>query len=464
VSEHGRRPILDACFVLAEHVVRARLDDLPAGAVAATRTFIQDTLGVAVAGSGGPWAGELVECLGGWGRGEDSRVLGLGTRLPAPAAALANAYQGHNAEFDCIHEAAVVHPMTAVLPAALAHAERRGGVSGQELLAAVALGVDVACHIGVASRAPLRFFRPATAGGFGATAAVGRLMGFDVPCMVSAMGIALGAMSGTMQAHVEGSLLLAMQVGFNARNALVACDLAARGLVGPREVLEGPFGYYRLFEGEHDLARVLADVGRVWRITEVAHKPFPSGRATHGVVDGVLELRRRHAFAAPDVDRVTARVPPLVHRLVGRPPSPDAAANQARLCAAYVAARALLRGTLDLDDFRPEALRDPATLALAQRIDLVPDANPDPNALGPVAVGVRLRDGRTGEITVADVSGSPARPLSRAAHLAKFRHNWTSGAVPLDEASGDRLIELVDRLESVRDVRALVDLAVPVHG
>ena len=32
-----------------------------------------------------------------------------------------------------------------------------------------------------------------------------------------------------MQAHTEGSSLLAMQMGFNARNAVVACDLAAQG-------------------------------------------------------------------------------------------------------------------------------------------------------------------------------------------------------------------------------------------
>ena len=36
----------------------------------------------------------------------------------------------------------------------------------------MALGVDVACHLGVASRAPLRFFRPATGGAFAATADV----------------------------------------------------------------------------------------------------------------------------------------------------------------------------------------------------------------------------------------------------------------------------------------------------
>ena len=65
-----------------------------------------------------------------------------------------------------------------------------------------------------------------------------------------------------MQAHSEGSPLLALQIGFNARNAVVACDLAANGLAGPQHLLEGPFGYLPLFEGDHDLGPVLGELGR----------------------------------------------------------------------------------------------------------------------------------------------------------------------------------------------------------
>ena len=50
--------------------------------------------------------------------------------LAAPAAAFMNAWQMHNQEYDCLHEGAVVHAMATVLPAALAAAEMRGGVSG----------------------------------------------------------------------------------------------------------------------------------------------------------------------------------------------------------------------------------------------------------------------------------------------------------------------------------------------
>ncbi len=450
---------MDAIANFSEHVVETGYGDLSSAAVAATKTFLLDTIGVAVAGSAGPWVEELVDCLGQcWGTAQHASAWVGGARMPVPAAALANAYQIHNSEFDCIHEAAVVHPMATVAAATLAHAEHKGGIGGADLITALALGVDVACHIGVACRSPLRFFRPGTAGGFGATAAVGKLMGFDRGTMVNAMGAVYGQMCGTMQAHAEASPLLAMQIGFNARNAVIACEMAARGLAAPQNVLEGPFGYYSLFEGEHDLAGVLAQLGTVWRIAEVAHKPFPSGRATHGIVDAVLSLRREHGFAAGEVAKITARVPPLVHQLVGRPLADDPAPNQARLCAAYVAARALKRGAVGIGDFQPPALSDPETRTLARRFEMLPDDNPDPNALVPITVTLVLTDGRQHAITLDAVYGGPARPMSREAHLEKFRRNWVSGSTPLDEAKGERLIGLVDDLEAVAEARELIEL------
>ena len=136
------------------------------------------------------------------------------------------------------------------------------------------------------------------------------------------------------------------------------------------------------------------------------------------------------------------------------------AVSYARLCAPYVLACALQGGGVGLDDFQPAALADPARLALAQRIRLSPDDNPDPNALAPVTVVVRLQGGTTYELRISEVYGSPARPMGREAHLAKFRANWISGARSLPEAAGERLIELVDELESVPDVAELVDLMV----
>ncbi|TVQ29667.1 MAG: MmgE/PrpD family protein [Geminicoccaceae bacterium] len=446
---------------ICEHVASTDYTDLPEAAIAAAKTFVLDTLGVGLAGSSGPKAQELVTLQAGWGQGTDARVWASTQRLPAPAAAFCNAYQAHNAEFDCIHEQAVAHVMTVVLPVALAGAERLGGVDGKRLLTAVVLGVDVAASLGVAARSGLRFFRPATVGAFGGAAALGKLLGFDKERLHHALSIAYGQLCGTMQAHTEGSLLLAMQVAFNARNAVVAADLAAAGIEGPLDVLEGRFGYFTLFEDGGDLAPVIAQLGRVWRITEVAHKPFPTGRATHGIIDGCLTLQRRHGFKAEQIGDVRAVVPPLVHHLVGRPPLPAMAINYARLCAPFVAARALLTGTVGLEDFTDAVYRDPATQNLASRITVEVEDRGDPNALTPVSLSITLVDGRTHELRLTEVYGHPAKPMPREAQLAKLHQNAALAANPIPNAKLARLIDLVDDLENVDDVGHLVDQLVP---
>lgn len=452
---------MDAIRRFAEHVVRTRYEDLSAAAVRAAKVYILDSYGVGLAGSAGPWVAELIACQQAWGSGDEARAWVNGTRLPAPAAAMCNAYQIHNSEFDCVHELAVVHPMAVLLAAATAHAERQGGINGKDFLTAIVLGVDVAASLGVASKSPLRFFRPATAGGFAATAAIGKLMGFDADRLVNAFGIVYSQLCGTMQAHTEGSMLLGMQIGFNARNAVFACDMARRGLVGPQNVLEGLFGFFKLFEGEYDLRPAIAALGKVWRMTEVAHKPFPSGRATHGVIDGCMELKRKHGFQAADIEKVSAHVPSLVHRLVGRPPTDDMAVNYARLCIAFVSARALLNDFVGVDDFRPEARKDAVTLALARRFEVLIDNNPDPNALVPIGVEITLKSGARHKATLDVVYGNPAKPMTREAHLAKFRRNWTAGARPLPAEGCERMIAAVDELEKLPDIRQLVDLIAP---
>lgn len=454
----------DGIFAFADHVLHTDYHALPAPAVQAAKTFILDGIGVGIAGSAGPWVEPLIDSLAAQGQGDDARVWVRGARLPASAAAMANAYQMHNSEFDCVHEGAVVHAMTVPLAAIMAYAERTSVVSGtnvvdgKALITAAVLGVDVAAHLGVASKAPLRFFRPATAGAMGAVAALGKLQGFDRETLVNAFGAVTAQLSGTMQAHVDGGIMLAMQMGFNARNAVVASDMAALGLAAPDSVLDGEFGFFRLFEGNYDLGPTLDALGKTWRITEVAHKPFPSGRATHGVLDGLLTLQREHGFEAGEVESVLCRVPSLTHQLVGRPIRDVMEVNYARLSASYVLASGLLGRSLGVDDFRPDALVDEQRLALGRRITVETDDNPDKNALTPVTVIVMLSDGTVHEITMDVVYGNPAKPMTREAHLDKFRRNWQAAARPLRSENGDTMIELVDHLEEVTDVRELVDL------
>jgi 2-methylcitrate dehydratase PrpD len=445
------------------HAANTRFEDLPADAVERAKVFILDTLGVGIAGSSAPGAAELLSAARGWGAADEACVWGRRGRVAAGIAALVNGYQVHCQEFDCVCEPAVLHPLATLLPAALAFAERRGGMSGRDLITAVAVGTDVSGYLGIASTQALRFFRPATAGGLGAAAAIGRLAGFDAKMIARAIGVQYAQCSGTMQAHVEASPVLPMQVGFNARAALQSADIAATGIPAPRFSLDGPYGFLPLMEGGFDLSPILEGLGRRWLVAELSHKPYPAGRATHGGIEGCLALQAQHRFAADDVADIVVSGPPVLARLTGRPDVPDPTPAYARLCMGYVVAKALLRGRLGVEHYRGAAeLRDPATHALAARVRTISDGSDDPNALAPQTVTVTLRSGETLRWSCETMLASSSRRLSRTMHLEKFRRCLEFSADGLGSGAAETFIELVDRLERVEDVREIAALVANV--
>jgi aconitate decarboxylase len=435
---------------------------LPASARAAVRRFLLDSMGVGVAGSRGPYVESLIAHYQLDAPGS-APVWGAGARLGASAAALVNAYQIHNAEYDCVHEDAVVHPMAVVLGAMASGVHLLAGegerISGARFECAVAMGVEFATSLGVASSAGLRFFRPATAGALGGVIALSYLAGLTVQATRNALGIALGQLCGTMQAHTEGSPVLAMQVGFNARNAVTAWSLARVGIPGPQDVLAGPFGFFALFEGEFTSAELLRASHSPWRIEQVAHKPFPSGRATHGIVEACLDIRRNAGLVGDDIDTVRAEVPPLTARLVGRPVRADMNVNYARLSGPFVAAIALCTDDVAPADFEASALEDSRLLELGRRIEVLADGNEDPNALTPITVTVREKNGTQHVRTLSTIYGHPDKPMSRDAWVVKFTRNLGLAREPLahlDELA-ERLLAQVEQLHELEDVSVLFE-------
>ncbi|MFN0161154.1 MAG: MmgE/PrpD family protein [Burkholderiales bacterium] len=442
-------PLVD----IAELVVKSHYEDLPAEAVARAKVFILDTLGVGIAGSTAPAIAALTQVARSWGAGDEATVWGSGARLPAGSAAVVNGYQIHALEFDCVHEPAVVHPMATLFSAVLAHAERRSAqgrpVNGRELILAVALGVETAAVIGASSKSVMRFFRPATAGGFGVVAAIGKLEGLDVPTLLNAWGILYGQTSGTMQAHVEGSMVLGLQVGFNARAGLAAVDLAQAGFTGPKENLTGMYGYYKLIEPESDLGPWWAKLGREWQVRQLAHKPFPSGRLTHAAVDALRRARAETDFGFDEIESVECWLPPLAHRLCGRPNIPTPHANYAKLCVPFVFGVEAVHRQVVPQSFWGDALIDPDVHAVASRVKVHLDDNPDPNVPWPQRFRMTFKGGRVWDKVIELAIGHPLNPLSHEEHLAKFRmcHALKSA----DIGAGAAMIAAVDTLDTLAD-------------
>jgi 2-methylcitrate dehydratase PrpD len=435
---------------LIDHALGLRWDDIPASARTSARIFLHDTLCVGIAGANAPYAAALRSAVKGWGESDACSVLGCpDLALPAPSAAFVNAFQIHAQEFDCVHEDAVVHPLATVVAALMAEAERSGPYDGETFLTALIAGVDVAAGLGVAVTTPVRFFRPATAGIFGSVAALARLKNLPREVALDAFGYALAFASGTMQAHIEGKPTLPVQVGNAARGAIAALDLAAAGLPGPRQGIDGPFGYLPLFETGFDLAPLLDSLGRVFRISEVSWKPFPTGRAAHGALVALQSLMRSEKLSAETLDSLTYHAPPLIKRLVGRPALPSMTASYARLCLPWLAAVMLRNGRIGLEDFTADRLADPTLRVLADRISVIDNGNPNPSAFVPALAAARFSDGREVHLDVTTQFGSPDWPLSVTEHLSKALHCLEFGGLSRIHAQLADLMDHFDRLDDV---------------
>lgn len=451
---------------IARHIVETRYADLPETAVEKVRTFLLDTVGVGIAGSCGANIAALRALGETWGNQPEASVFTEAGKISAQSAAMVNGYQIHCLEYDCVHEGAVLHPMATIIAAVMAWVEREEGrgrtFDGRQLIAALAVGVDVSTMLGIVTDAPIRFFRPAAAGGFGALAAIANLGGFDVDTTLNAMGIQYGQTSGTLQPHVEGVPLLGLQVGFNARAAIVSADLAQAGFVGPRDFFTGKYGYLELFEmGQCDLDSFLPTLGRTWQIEAMAHKPFASGRLTHGGVDALRQLRAAHGFGAGDVAAVRCEVPPVLFNLVGRPDLDRPEPNYAKLCMKYVLGALMIRGSVDVAEFRGDALTDPAIHDFAAKVEVVLNDVEDANAFYPQTFTVRLTDGTEHRLTLDHAYGAPENPLTPEENVEKFRRCLTWSAKPIPAEAANRIIAFVSDLEAQDNVAALAALTNP---
>lgn len=439
-------------LIFANHVENIQWESIDNYSKQCALNFLHDSIAVGISGVSAPHSESVFAAASGWGQSEgpSSSILGRkNKRLPAPSAAFVNAFQIHGQEYDCVHEAAVVHPLATIVAVLLAEAERSGPYDGQLFLSALCAGVDVSVALGLAATSPLKFFRPATAGIFGCVAALSKLRGANIDQTINGFGHALAFASGSMQAHLEGLPTLPIQIAAAARSAIQAVDLAMVGVPGPQGAIDGPFGYLALFEDRSDISLALKDLASRRRIGEVSWKPFPTGRAAHGGIVAVQRLIKEHGLSSDSLERFVYSAPPLIQRLVGRPALEGMTPAYARLCLPYLAALTLRFGTVGLNDFSPDRLNDPLTHSLAQKIQVVVNDNQDPAAFTPALATAVRTDGSVVTVQIDAQLGSPNMPLTYDEHLTKARACLAFAHM---EDRHEALIEAIQTLPQSLDV------------
>ncbi len=422
---------LDAAEKIAGHIAGTTYMDLPEPAVTAAKKVITDLLGVTVAGSSSPESRQVLGLVRSWrGRGE-SRILVHGDRVPAPDAGLVNGVMGRARDFDDVHEAAVLHPSVSVVPAALAAAELRGGVTGREFITAVVLGVDLTCRLGMApTRGPNVSGMSTTwqCGVFGSAAAAGRVLGLDADETLNALGIAYSQASGNQQSIVEGATVVRVQQGLTTKAGITSALLAMNGVTGPREPLEGRFGYYPVYHrGEYDRGALLDGLGERYEIVNTSIKPYPCCKWTHQAIEAALGIVREEGVEPEAVEAVEVRLNRQAYNLVCEPMQlkrrPRSVVD-AQFSVPFTVAAAMVRGLVSLDTFTEEGIRDPKILEMAERVEAKVDPGIEARhgrGIAPEVVEIRTKDGDTYVRLVEHVKGSPRAPMSLDEVKEKFR-------------------------------------------
>src|SRR6267143_3825590 len=252
------------------------------------------------------------------------------------------------------------HPGATVLPPALAVAQQ-AGASGKALIAAFVAGNEVMIRIGRATghtNEARGFHAPGTTGPFGAAVAAGCLLGLDAAKMTNALGIAGSLCGGLLEfARGDGGMVKRLHLGRASEAGVLAASLAADGFAGPRTVLEGEFGFLKVFCTEFDESQLTRGLGEEFLVSTTVLKRYPCHATAHAAVRAVRDLQAEHGFGGPDVEAITVTG---TERMVERHNILEPADLMlAQYSIPFCVALALHREARDPESFDETALRDP---------------------------------------------------------------------------------------------------------
>lgn len=445
---------------LAEFIVKTNLEKIPVPAREIGKQAIMDCLGVTLAGSKSEVGKIITEFIKNEGGKPLASLFGKNMKTTSQLAALANGTFGHALDYDDINRTMRGHPTVAVLPAALAIGEERKA-SGQEVLAAYLIGVEVETKLG-AGLNPYLFeggWHPtAVLGTMGAAAAAASLLRLPPPKVSLALGIAASLASGLRQNF--GTMTKPLHAGQAARNGIMAAKLAQRGFTADKAVIEGKLGYARAFAGagQYNLAKIIEKLGNPFDILSpgIGFKLYPSCARTHPAIEAMLEMIQNYNIKPEEVESIICAGSYTTPQMLihSRPQT----ALEGKFSIEFCVALALLERRVELSQFRDEKVKDPRLQEVIKKVSFMvrPDLDNIENSGNPsTTVKILLKDGREISQTVDEAKGTPARPLSSAELKGKF-HQCVKGI--LSKKDREKAIEMIENMEELKEITNLTDL------
>jgi 2-methylcitrate dehydratase PrpD len=440
---------------LSEFVSLTRPENLPASVMDRAGTILLDTLGSLLAASAPRYsAGRiLLDYTLALGGRPECALIGSSERTSCVNAALYNGSLGYTCDIDAHHPGAIMHAPAIVVPVALALAEREGR-SGADLLAAIVLGVDVACRVSNALGPTTLYARgqhpTCVAGGFGAAAAAGHLLGLEPAAMCRAWGLAGTQASGLLAWETDPTEnARPFNPGIAARNGTTAAVLASYGFGGPPDIFEGQFNILDALGDPPRVAELTAELGERFAIDELAIKRYACCAFLHPALDGMDEIMVEQDIHADELDALRLRFPRSGVALIDNNPLRSH-------CGQYILPIYALERRVRIDDILFDRRGEPAISALSEVTQVLGDDDLDPEfpARYTTVIEVDAR-GTTFRRRVVYAKGCPENPLSAAEIERKFK---SLARDVVDDGRVGEIIETVRGIASAPTIGPLIGL------
>jgi 2-methylcitrate dehydratase PrpD len=436
---------------VSAYISRGADADLPEFVTEKAKHHILDTLAAMVSGSTLKPGQLAIRYIKEQGGKDEAHIAGTNLVTSAVNAAFANGMMAHADETDDSHTKTLVHPGSAVVPAALAMSEREGA-DGESFLKSVVVGYDVGCRM-IQALDPGQLLQgsgatPGIGGCFGAAAASAAVAKLKEGCVRYVLSYAAQQASGVNfwmrdQEHVEKAFVFG---GMTARNGVTATLVVQSGFTGVWDPFSGEHNFFDAFSTRPTPHFLIEKMGREYEMMSTDLKAFSVGFPIQAPLDALLKLIKRYGLASKDVERIVARLPaPGVHTVNDR--------SMPNINLQYILAVALLDGKLSFESAHSfERMNEPAVLELRKRIVLVEDRElTAKRRTRQAVVEVITREGAP--LTEHGVSrGTVENPMTREEVERKSRELMTP---VLGEDRSEALIRTIWNLEQVKTMREL---------
>jgi len=387
-----------------------------------------------------------------------STIFGTGDRTSPELATFANGilfrYLDYN---DTYLSKEPAHPSDNI-PAAIAAAEVEGR-SGRDLITAIVLGYEVQCRLCDSASLRSRGWDHVGYVSIASSVLASKLMKLDSGKVEHAIALSITPNIPLRQTRVgELSMWKGCAAANAAKSGVFAALLAREGMTGPSRIFEGEKGFFKQVTGPFDLKiEDFGGRGGNFKVLDTYIKYYPSEYHSQAGVEAALFLRDK--VEIEDIEEINIETyDACVDIIAGdkekwNPATRETADHSLPYCVAV----ALCDGTVGLEQFSEERIKDPDLQKIMSKIKV--KRNPEHNKQYPEAfpcfIEIKTKSGETFTKTVTYSKGHPKNPLTDNELEGKFK-TLNSGLIKDDTVN--EIIDNIWRLENLEDIGCLMNL------